>query len=132
MQNTLTLIDHTGKTIPAQLIAEEKPITFIELQSDIYNSGQIICKRLYDGFQELHQQLDAKQMKLLCMGFRYDVRPSGMALSMGHGTLAYKFRLGEPAFEQVSIFDQTSDVEAVVGYDEQQLFFRKWVDSLRS
>jgi hypothetical protein len=100
------------------------------LQSGLYNSGKIECEKLYQGFQNLHKQLDALGLKLLCMGYRYDVRPSGMALSMGPGIAVYILRLGEPAFERVNIFDPTDEEDAVVSYEEQQAFLCKWADSL--
>jgi hypothetical protein len=131
MQKTLTLVDSTGERTKACLTAKTSPKAFVELQSDFYNSGVIECDRIYEGFQELHQRLDAKVLKLLCMGYRYDVRPSGMALSMGHGTLAYKVHLGKPATEKVGIFDETEDENSIVTYEEQNIYYRKWFDSLK-
>src|SRR6476659_8574474 len=89
MQKHLTLINKDGQKEVATLIVEQSPGPTIELQSNMFNSGKITCEKLYEGFQDLHKRLDAQGLKLLCMGYRYDVRPSGMALSMGHGTRAY-------------------------------------------
>src|SRR6185295_2328470 len=113
------------------LIVEQSPGPMIELQSDMFNSGKITCEKFYEGFQDLHKRLDAQGLKLLCMGYRYDVRPSGMALSMGHGTRAYIHRLGEPATELVDIFDSTDDEKTVVSYQEQMSYNLKWIESLR-
>ena len=65
------------------------------------------------------------------MGYRYNVRPSGMALSMGHGTLAYLLKVGESATELVNIFDSTNEAEAVVRYEEQKSYYMKWINSLQ-
>jgi hypothetical protein len=132
MKTLLPIVNRDGKKANAILIAEEDPDAFVELQSDFYNSGKIPCEILYDGFQLLHRQLDGLDIKLLCQGYRYDVRPSGMALDMGHGILAYIMKLGRPATELVNIFDSTDNVADIVSYNEQQSYFGKWIDSLRS
>jgi len=131
MQKDLTLIGKDGNKEAAKLIIEETPESFIELQSNIFNSDKIKCERLYQGFQDLHKQLDSLGLKLLCMGYRYDVRPSRMGLSMGHGTLAYVHKLGEPATQLVNIFDSTDEVEAVVSCEEQKSYYMKWINSLQ-
>jgi hypothetical protein len=131
MQKDLTLIGRDDYKEVAHLIFEETPEPFIELQSNIFNSDKIKCERLYRGFQDLHKRLDSLGLKLLCMGYRYDVRPSRMALSMGHGTLAYIHKLGEPATELVNIFDSTDEVEAVVSCEEQKSYYMKWINSLQ-
>ena len=131
MQKDLTLIGKDGYKEAARLIIEETPEPFIELQSNIFNSGKIKCDRLYHGFQNLHKQLDSLGLKLLCRGYRYDVHPSGIALSMGHGTLAYIHKLGEPGTELVNVFDSTDEVEAVVSYEEQKSYYMKWINSLQ-
>lgn len=126
MQKDLTLIGKNGYKEVAHLIIDETTESFIELQSGIFNSGQIRCEKIYTGFQELHKMLDKLELKLLCMGYRYDVRPSGMALSMGNGTVAYIRKLGQSARELV-----TDEADAVVSYQEQLSFNAKWIDSLR-
>jgi hypothetical protein len=131
MQKDLTLIGKDGYKEVARLIVEEIPDPFIELQSNIFNSEKIKCERLYHSFQDLHKQLDSLGLKLLCMGYRYDVRPSGIALSMGHGTLAYLLKLGEPATQLANIFDPTDEAEAVVSYEEQKFYYMKWINSLQ-
>ena len=131
MRKDLTLIGKDGYKEVALLIFEETPEPLIELQSNIFNSGKIGCERLYHGFQDLHKQLDSLGLKLLCMGYRYDVRPSGMAMSMGHGTLAYIHKLGEPATELVNVFDSTDEVDAVVSFEEQISYNMKWINSLQ-
>ena len=131
MQKDLLLISKDGHHEVACLIIEEAPDTSIELHSNIFSSGKIRCQKLYEGFQELHKILDTLNLKLLCMGYRYDVRPSGMALSMGHGTLAYICKLGEPATEMVNIFDSTDEADAIVSYEEQLLYKLRWIDSIK-
>ena len=131
MRKDLTLIGKDGYKEVAHLIFEETPEPFIELQSNIFNSGKIGCERLYHCFQDLHKQLDSLGLKLLCMGYRYDVRPSGMAMSMGYGTLAYIHKLGEPATELVNVFDSTDEVDAVVSFEEQISYNMKWINSLQ-
>jgi hypothetical protein len=124
-------VDNEGKQHKACLFIDETSQPSIELQSDIFNSGKINCEKLFEGFQDLHKLLDDRRFKLLCMGYRYDVYPSGMALSMGHGTLAYVHILGQPATQLVDLFEPTNELESIVSYEEQISYKRKWADSLR-
>lgn len=115
----------------AALTAEAGKEPFLQLVAPGFDSGKITGEKLFYCLLVLHQKLDAAGLKLLCIGCRYDVYPSGMALSMGQGTTAYKMILGQPATELVNIFDPTDDVGAIWPLAEKKAFHTKWFESLR-
>lgn len=105
-------------------------ISSVQLHFTGYDSGIIKAKNAYSAMQQLHEKLDENGIKLLCNCYRYDIRPSGMSLSMGGGAQGYKLILGQSAKELVNIFEPTFDIEAIVSVDEQKKFYRKWINSL--
>jgi hypothetical protein len=128
--HTLKFYNHKKAMSDATLVVETEPDRFVQLFADGFDSGKINGEKIYPLLQKLHVQLDALDAKLLCNAFRFDVRPSGMALSMGDGLRAYKMELGVQATELVNVLDPTDDLSAIASFDEQNIFFEKWIGSL--
>jgi hypothetical protein len=120
------------KEINAQLETKASPNPNLRLTADEFDSGLIEGKKLYECFQILHKKLDDLGVKLLCNGFRRDVRPSRMSLDMGDGIIAYKHRLGvrPTAKDKVNIFDPTDDIDWLGTVKEQEDFYREWLQSI--
>ncbi len=87
---------------------------------------------LFDALVSLRRELEKMEAQLLCAGARIDVSPSGMSRAMGDGRKVYVTHLGSPARKSdiVDIFDN-AELETVGSVEEQDLFHRKWVESLR-
>jgi hypothetical protein len=115
----------------AKLHIEESEHPFIQLTFSGYDSGKIESDKLYHCLTKLHKQLDEVGIKLLCQGCRYDVKPSGMSLSMGQGVVAYRHEIAQPAIEKVNIFDATDDLNAIKPLEEKNKFFDTWIASMR-
>ena len=78
----------------------------------------------------LHRQLDSAGVKLLCNGFRYDVRGSAMSRTP-MGTRAYRLNPHKQHLtgaDLVYIFDPTDDADAIVTVEEQEAYFKKYLD----
>ena len=65
----------------------------------------VIAVEAFNAIQALRQYLEAKGYRLLCVGARPDVVPSGISRSMGGGRQAYFIRSGKQATELIDIFD---------------------------
>ncbi len=72
-------------------------------------------------------QMERRGCILVCYGTSVDVKPSGMSLDMGHGDMAYKHTMGEPALrkDMVYIFDTGPDVKPVT-IEEQNAYYELW------
>ena len=122
---------NNGDLIDATLMYEESRQPFVQLLSAVFSSEKLEGEKLYYCMRKLHEVLDAQHLKLLCNSFRYDVYPSRMALSMGHGTSAYLRVMGQPSTELVDIFDATDRVDLVGTVAEQKSYMEKWLQSLK-
>jgi hypothetical protein len=130
MENRLLKMYDNGNIVDATLHFEESEHPFVQLFSATFNSDKIEGEKLYYCMQDLHQVLDSHNIKLLCNAFRYDVHPTPMALSMGHGINAVKLIKGKKASELVNIFDPTDDIDAVVSVEDQKNYYLEWRKSL--
>jgi len=86
----------------------------------------------FSALVSLRENLDQIGVRLLCMGARLDVYPSGMSRNMGGARKAYINKLGAPALNSdlVDIFDYTTP-ETVGSVVDQTTFHKKWMESLR-
>lgn len=87
---------------------------------------------LFDAQISLRKEVEAMGCRLLCVGARSDVYPSGMSRSMSGGRTAYVNRLG--AFptkdDLVDIFAYAAP-DVVGSIEQQRNFHAQWVGSLR-
>ena len=81
-------------------------------------------ENFFDTLIELREDLEKKNIKLLCKGCCRNVYPSGMLLSMGSGRNAYTLKYGEQAKMEtlVDIFDSCSKEEYATVRDQLEYF----------
>lgn len=120
-----------GNMIDATLVFEESEHPFVQLLSAAFSSEKFESNKLYFCMRKLHEVLDSKNLKLLCNSFRYDVYPSRMSISMGHGILAYKLVMGQPGTELVNIFDETDRLDLLGTLEEQEKYYDSWIESFK-
>jgi hypothetical protein len=123
---------NNGVLTDATLIYEKSEHPFVQLQSAAFNSEKFESDVLYYCMRKLHGALDSRNMKLLCNGFRYDVHPSGMSISMGQGIKAYKLVMGQPGTELLNIFDATDRLDLIGTVEDQKKYYEEWMKSLQT
>lgn len=86
----------------------------------------------FETLEKLRQDLEEKNIQIICNGSALNVYPSPMALSMGSGRLAYKLSIGKQALSEdlVDIFDCNETLN-FVSILEQRNFYENWLKSLR-
>lgn len=111
--------NNDGVTVTIQFSLEE---FVLETEEDNY----------FDALIKLREELERRNIILLCKGCSRNVYPSGMILSMGVGRKAYTLTYGQQAKMDslVDIFDSCS-VEEYATVEEQSEYFENWILSLR-
>lgn len=89
-------------------------------------------ENFFQALQSLRQNLEDKQIQIMCNGAALNVYPSQMQLSMGPGRLAYKLKFGKPAKTEdiVDIFEFEDDLK-FVAVQEQFSYYKRWLKSLQ-
>lgn len=101
-----------------------------------FSLDELVLKKEGDNYFEtlikIRQELERKDIKLLCKGCSYNVYPSGMILNMGEGRKAYTLNYGEQAKRNslVDIFDSCL-LEEYATIEQQSEYFENWTISLR-
>lgn len=101
-----------------------------------FSDGELVLEKEGDNYFEtlimLREELEKKDIKLLCKGCCKNVYPSGMILNMGVGRKAYTLIYGEQAKMNslVDIFDSCS-INEYATIEEQAEYFENWTLSLR-
>lgn len=101
-----------------------------------FSLDELVLKKEGDNYFEtlikIRQELEKKNIKLLCKGCSYNVYPSAMILDMGTGRKAYTLTHGEQAKMDslVDIFDSCL-LEEYATIKQQLEYFEKWTISLR-
>lgn len=90
-----------------------------------------IAETYWEAFSTIRRELEQEGILVQCYGGNKNVYPSGMAVSMGTGALAYRLIEGQPAkmTDLVDIFSSSPDVIPVT-VSEQEMFFQEWLKSL--
>ena len=85
----------------------------------------------WEALCNIRRELEQNSILVHCYGGSKNIYPSGMALNMGLGAMAYRLTLEQPAkaSDMVSIFDTGTDVTPTTVKD-QELFFKKWLESV--
>lgn len=80
---------------------------------------------------QLREELEKESTFLLVHGASRDVWPSGMAMEMGGGLVAYRMRMGKQALRSdlVKIFESGPEVQPCT-VAEQRKFRDEWFNSL--
>jgi hypothetical protein len=86
----------------------------------------------FTALQRVRSECEKEEAFLLCLGASEDVYPSGMQMSMGPASLAYRMRIGRQALSSdiVKIFDSDESVKPST-VEQQELFRKRWLESLR-
>jgi hypothetical protein len=113
---------------------EESPDDEEQVLIRIYFSGQKISKmgrNFFEALQNLREELENKNIQIICNGAAKNVYPSPMQMSMGDGRTAYLLKLGQQArsADIVGIFD-CIDTLTFVGTKEQKAFYSDWLKSV--
>ncbi len=101
-----------------------------------FSLGKLVLEKeeenYFDALIKLREELEQRNIKLLCKGCSRNVYPSGMILSMGVGRKAYTLIYGSQAKMDslVDIFDSCL-VEEYATIEEQSEYFENWWTSLR-
>jgi hypothetical protein len=129
------LVHSDGSRSPAGLYIEER----IENGEMLYtitllHNGRTVGGRSERGFfhalQNLRLELEKDNILLHCFGASEDVYPSGMQVSMGPASSAYRMRLGEPALRRDIVWIFASDDSVKPATVQQQEQFERWFASL--
>jgi len=87
----------------------------------------------FDALCNLRIKLEEKNIRIVCNGSSLNVYPSGMALNMGSGQMAYMLKNGRHSSskELVNIFDLDMSIYQKSTVKEQKEFFEQWNTSER-
>jgi len=124
-----------GKIVTGEFLSwEENPDETEQIRLTLKLSNRdftVNGDNLFAAMQAIRRELDQEKITLRCYGASRNVYPSPMILNMGPGTQAYKLTLGRPAVQSdlVSIFGTGPDITPV-SVEEQDTFYREWVQSL--
>lgn len=116
-------------------ICEECPEDHAKSKIELhYESTSLIAvsEDLFSALSKVRRILEASLLQIECNGAARTVFPSAMQQSMGYGRHAYVLRIGVPAqlSDIVDIFECEGNLDFVT-LEEQQLFFKKWLSSIR-
>ena len=80
---------------------------------------------------KIREELEIKDLKILCKGSLLNVYPSGAALPF---LKAYELQLGKAVTQKdlIFIFDPVSDVDKIATVKEQKAFYLKWLESVKN
>lgn len=126
--------DSEGEEKKARCVLSETEDNTVSLNfesNDITES--FTGENYFDALRKLRLRLEEKDLMLVCNGASLNVYPSGMAMNMGMGEIAYRINEGwhSTSDDLVNIFelDRERFVEATV--EEQEVFFQTWNNSNR-
>ncbi|MFL1467489.1 hypothetical protein [Marinobacter sp. HN1S83] len=126
-------IKFEDKITPANISYTDSPPWSVVL----YDEEGVVVRSdgddLFDALINLRNKLEKKGALIMCHGARRDVYPSAMSRNMGGGVMAYQLTVGEPArrTDMVNIFDRCDD-SRIASPEEQESFYKSWLDSLKS
>lgn len=132
MKKKVFVKEQNGNEVEGWLEIEE---SHIELAL-VYNDKRI-SKTAEDYFSALcliRRELEEEGIVLICNGASKDVFPSPMMRDMGDGDQAYRLKIGSPArmSDVVNIFDLDKDAFIVSTVDEQEMYYKEWLDSKKN
>jgi len=85
----------------------------------------------FSALLELRNELEKKNIQIICNGSAKNIYPSPMQMNMGSGRSAYKLFIGKQAqnINIVDIFDCDEDLE-FVSIEEQYNYYTEWTRSI--
>lgn len=122
-------------------ILEEVDLVVIEDDNEDIFSLEIKCmfgeftaqdEDVFSALVQLREQLESKELYILCEGSALNVYPSPMQFSCGNTIKAYRMEFGKQSLNEnlVYIFD-VIDSSKVATVQEQLEFNSQWIKSLR-
>ena len=129
-------------SIDIPVLRSGRPGTFIHVEGEQTRQGvcslsvvdmgrHYICasSNFFDALKAIRTILEAQGILVLCNGSRKDVWPSKTSREVDSGLVAYVCKPGEPATEQVGIFDSLADT-CYGTVSEQEACARQWLESI--
>lgn len=95
-------------------------------------SAQAEGRDLFDGLQQIRRELEPRGWYPLCNGARIDCYPSGMARDMGGGRAVYELTMGKPGRPPLVGLFEPAPPERVGAVADQDAYYSRWLDSLKS
>ncbi len=88
-------------------------------------------ENFFSALQALREELERKNIQILCNGAAKNIYPSPMQMSMGSGRKAYKLSIGQQAknSDVVDIFDYDEELD-FVNLDEQSKYYSECLKSI--
>lgn len=125
-----------GDVVPGEVslqddVLEEEDLVSIEIRL-LQNKYFAQAESYFEALQFVRKDLEQEGVQILCNGAARNVYPSPMILSMGEGRRAYRVTLGKQALmdDLIDIFDYDNSLSCC-SVEEQNQFYRKWIQSLR-
>jgi hypothetical protein len=111
----------------------EGDVARLDLSSSSLNLLNVVDQDFWGCLLKVRQDLERKNLFILCQGSAINVRPSGMARDMSSGLKAYAFELGKKVTMKnlVEVFEPIN-IEMVATIAEQEQFFMKWIEQPRT
>lgn len=129
------LLMNGKKMICTELILFEEVVDDVEM---VFLEITIDCQKLcyksenfFSTLRNLREDLEKKNIQILCNGAAENIYPSSMQMSMGSGRMAYKLYMGQQAKSSniVDIFD-CEDGLNFVSIEKQSKYYAEWLQSV--
>lgn len=123
---TVKIIINNDNIETAQLVENGNSLQFIYQNINIIADSEIP----HIALNKLREKLENQNILLTTEGCRKDVHASGMQMDMRTHS-AYILTMGEPAQVIVDILSQTKNLNKISTIEEQELYYKMWLDNLR-
>ena len=123
------------KLVFADLVLYEEAIDDEDMVLlEITVEGQKISyksENFFSALVNLREELEKKNIQIICNGAAKNIYPSPMQMSMGDGRTAYKLCMGKQArnSDVVDIFDYDEDLE-FANIEDQSKYYAEWLESI--
>ena len=123
--------DPMGDVVELRVNVSDGPPWRLQYQDLDGNLRSFSEQDLFKSMQKMREELETRELQILCAGARPDVWPSGMSRDMGGGRKAYVMRIGKHtnAADLIDIFQYASP-ESVGTVQQQREYFQLWFNSL--
>jgi len=120
-------ISRGGEKESACLVCDSKKIA-ITFSAANGVDRTYVGRNFYECFASLRR--DNPDVTFFCKGAKKNVHPSGMAAQMSLGLKAYELSMGgTPSLDDIVYIFEYDDSDLAGDPDEQEAFFKEWVES---
>lgn len=120
-------ISKGGEKESAYLMCDSKKIAITFCAADGVDRTYV-GSNFYKCFASLRR--DNPDVTFFCKGAKKNVHPSGMSTQMSLGLKAYELRMGvTPSLDDIVYIFEYDDSNLANDPNEQEVFFKNWVDS---